>query len=131
MDRPEPPKYLDELAYDVIGAAIEVHRHLGPGFLESIYEVALSRELSERGIEHEVQVPIPVAYKGVVVGEHRLDLLIHSELVIELKAVEALSTAHVAQTLSYLRAGGFRLGLLMNFHAAVLRDGIRRILAPL
>lgn len=131
MERLEPPAYLDELSFNVIGAAIAVHRQLGPGFLESIYEAALSSELTERGIEHEVQVPIAVTYRGQLIGEHRLDVLVHGELVIELKAVERLSAAHVAQTLSYLRAGRFRLGLLMNFHAAVLRDGIRRILAPL
>jgi GxxExxY protein len=129
MERAEPPKYLDDLAREVIGAAIAVHRILGPGFLESIYEAALAIELSTRGIEHERQVAMPVFYRDALVGEHRLDLLVAGELVIELKAVERFTTAHVAQTMSYMRAGGFRLGLLLNFHAGLMRDGIRRVVS--
>jgi GxxExxY protein len=127
MERIEPPRYLDELAHEVIGAAIDVHRALGPGFLESIYEAALVRELRVRDIEHDQQVPMPVRYRGELIGEHRLDLLVGGALVIELKAVERLTAAHVAQTMSYLRAGGFQLGLLLNFHAAAMRDGVRRV----
>jgi GxxExxY protein len=129
VERHEPPRYLDELVRDVIGAAIAVHRALGPGFLESIYEAALAMELSTRGIEHERQVAMPVFYRDALVGEHRLDILVAGELVLELKAVDRFTTAHVAQTMSYLRAGGFRLGLLLNFHAGLMRDGIRRVIA--
>jgi len=130
MSRLEPPRYLDDLASSVIGAAIEVHRLLGPGFLECIYEAGMAKELTLRGIPHAQQVPLAIVYKDELIGEHRLDLLIAGELVVELKAVDRISSAHVAQTLSYLRAGGFRLGLVLNFHGAVLRDGIRRVICP-
>jgi GxxExxY protein len=124
----EPPLYLDELAHHAIGAAIEVHRELGPGYIESVYEIALARELALRQLEFRTQVAIPVEYKGARIGEHKLDVLIAGELVVELKAVESFSTIHYAQLQSYLRAGAFRLGLLINFNVAVLRQGIRRVI---
>ena len=111
----------------VIGAAIEVHRHLGPGFLESVYEIALVTELELRKIQVARQVAIPISYKGHLVAESRLDLLIENELVVELKSVESLSAVHTAQVVSYLRAGAFEVGLLINFNVAVLRNGIRRV----
>ena len=126
----EPPEYLDQLARDAIGAAIEVHRELGPGFLESIYEAALCDELTRRDIQHERQPTIPIPYKGRIIGEHRLDILVGGELVLELKAVESLSQAHVAQVMSYLHAGAFRLGLLINFSVPILRQGIKRLICP-
>jgi GxxExxY protein len=111
----------------VIGAAIEVHRHLGPGFLEEVYEQALCHELALRGIAYERQAPCVVVYKGVAVGEGRLDLLVEDAVVVELKAVDRLAPIHEAQLLSYLKATGKRLGLLLNFNTPAMRDGIKRI----
>ncbi|MEK7815963.1 MAG: GxxExxY protein [Pseudomonadota bacterium] len=124
----EPSKELDELANSVIGAAIEVHRHLGPGYLESVYEEALGIELMERHIPYRLQHLISVTYKGKSVGEGKLDLLVADKLVVELKAVEALLPVHKAQVISYLKATKLHLGLLINFNASVLRDGIQRII---
>jgi GxxExxY protein len=125
--RKEPDQVLDELAHAVIGAAIEVHRILGPGFLESVYEAALAVELGLRGIPLERQRPVPVRYKGHDVGEGRLDLLVANRLVAELKAVDALAPIHKAQVLSYLKATNRQLALLINLNVPVLRDGIERI----
>ena len=128
MANPEPiPESLNRLSDAVIGAAIEVHRALGPGFLESIYEEALCLELTERGIPYERQVPIPVTYKGKPVGEHRLDLLVGGQLAVELKSIDAFTSAHTAQLLSYLKASRCRLGLLINFGVERLTRGVRRI----
>ncbi len=123
----EPSKDVDELARSVIGAAIEVHRHLGPGFLEGVYEEALVVELSLRSIPFERQLPVPVHYKTHRVGKGRVDLLVGGELLVELKAVDALAPIHKAQVISYLKAMGLHLGLLINFNASVLKDGIQRI----
>ena len=127
--REEPSKHLDQLAHSVIGAAIEVHRHLGPGFLEQIYEEAMALELKLRGIPFERQATIPVYYKGLLLTESRLDLLVAGELVVELKAVDDLRPIHIAQVLSYLRAGAFQLGLLFNFNVYTLKQGMRRIIS--
>jgi GxxExxY protein len=124
----EPSKELDGLANSVIGAAIEVHRHLGPGYLESVYEEALGIELSERKISFHRQYPISVVYKGKTVGEGKLDLLVENQLVVELKAVETLLPVHKAQVISYLKATNLHLGLLINFNVSVVRDGIQRII---
>jgi GxxExxY protein len=124
----EPSKELDGLANSVIGAAIEVHRHLGPGYLESVYEEALGIELSERMISFRRQYPISVVYKGKTVGEGKLDLLVENQLVVELKAVETLLPVHKAQVISYLKATNLHLGLLINFNVSVVRDGIQRII---
>ncbi|MFH0988669.1 MAG: GxxExxY protein [bacterium] len=123
----EPDEAIDELAHRVIGAAIEVHRILGPGFLESVYEEALCAELTIRSLSFKRQVPISIEYKGHCVGEGRIDLIIHDKIIIELKAVEAFAPIHMAQLLSYLRATGIQLGLLINFQAALLREGLKRI----
>ncbi|MEN1679438.1 MAG: GxxExxY protein [Planctomycetota bacterium] len=124
----EPSDRLDRLAHDVIGAAIEVHRVLGAGFLEKVYEEALSIELALRGVRHEKQAHVALSYKGEQVGEARLDLLVDGNLIVELKAVEALHPIHHAQMLNYLKATGFTLGLLINFNVEVLKDGgIKRI----
>lgn len=125
--RPEPDAHLDHLAHAVIGAAIEVHRTLGPGLLEELYESALSIELEWRGISHERQVPVPLLYRDQPIGDARLDLLIDKQLVVELKSVRALDDAHLGQMLGYLRAGRFPLGLLINFNVPRLRDGVRRV----
>ncbi len=124
----EPSKELDELAKLVIGAAIEVHRHLGPGYLESVYEKALGIELEERAILFRCQHPVSLAYKGKPVGENKLDFLVADKLVVELKAVDILLPVHKAQVISYLKATRLQLGLLINFNVPVLRDGIQRII---
>ncbi len=124
----EPSKHLDEIAHDVIGAAIEVHRHLGPGYLESIYEEALSVELAARGIQHQRQLEIGVSYKGRNVGNGRLDLLVERQLVVELKTVEQLLPIHRAQVISYLKAMQLQLGLLINFNDTTLKQGVKRII---
>jgi GxxExxY protein len=118
----------DASSHAVIGAAIDVHRTLGPGFPEAVYEEALCMEMRLREIPFRRQVEAQVRYKGNVVGSGRLDLLIDDLIVVELKAVEALAPVHVAQLLSYLRVTGHRLGLLFNFNVRMLRDGgIERI----
>jgi len=118
---------LEDAAHRVIGAAIEVHRNLGPGFLESVYEEALAVELELQGIGFARQVVFAVDYKGRSVGEGRLDLLIVGELIVELKAVESFAPIHMAQVLSYLKANKKRLGLLINFNVPVLKEGIKRV----
>ena len=118
---------LNRLSNVVIGAAIEVHKQLGPGFPEAVYEGALEAELKLRGVLCERQVPIQIVYKGQAVGEGRLDLLVAGSLIIELKAVDELSKLHEAQLISYLKATGHTLGLLMNFKVTMLRDGVKRI----
>jgi len=124
----EPDSALDELAHEVIGAAIEVHRILGPGYLESVYEAALAVELKLRGINFERQAPIPILYKGAVIGEGRLDLLVQGKLIVEIKSIEMLAPVHKAQVISYLKATRCRLALLINFNVAILKDGIKRVI---
>jgi len=124
----EPGERLDRRAREVIGAALEVHRILGPGFSEGVYEAALAIELTQRSIPFQRQVPLTVQYKGIRVGEWRADLLIDDALVVELKAVERLADVHVAQLVSYLKAVNLRLGLLINFDVALLKNGIRRVI---
>jgi GxxExxY protein len=123
----EPDEETNRLSHEVIGAALEVHKLLGPGFLEEVYEQALSVELELRGIPHLWQAPVAVQYKSHPVGEGRLDILVGSRLIVELKAVENLLPIHSAQLLSYLKATGLSLGLLINFNVSVLRSGIKRI----
>jgi GxxExxY protein len=122
----EPDSGIDKLAREVIGAAIAVHREMGPGFLESLYEEALCLEMRMRGIDHVRQPIVSVEYKGHPIGEMRLDLLVGNRLVVELKAVETLLPIHTAQVISYLRATGNSLGLLINFNVPALRQGIKR-----
>ena len=123
----EPSPKLDQLTHEVIGAAIEVHRTLGPGYLESVYEEALAIELELRKIPFTRQVVIAVDYKGHSVGESRLDFLVGGQLVTELKAVEALAPIHSAQVISYLKTTGHPLGLLINFNVCFLKDGVKRV----
>ena len=123
----EPPPELRELTHSVIGAAIEVHRYLGPGFLEGTYQRSLAIELELRAVPFQAQVPLPLSYKGIIVGEQRLDFLIDGQIVLEIKAVESLAPVHRAQLLAYLKAGTIQLGLLINFNVPILRDGIRRV----
>ncbi len=118
---------LEALAHEVIGAAIEVHRVLGPGLKEEVYRNALCIELDARGIPYERSKEFKVEYRGRFVGKGRIDLLVRGILVLELKAVIMLVEAHRGQALYYLRACNLKLGLLMNFHAAVMKDGIKRV----
>jgi len=128
----EEKKSLDldarDLTHGVIGAAIEVHRLIGPGFLESTYEDALAIELELRGIPIRRQVPIDMTYKGRPIGKARLDMLVAMRLVVELKAVENFAPIHTAQVLSYLRATKLRHGLLINFNVPALRLGVKRVI---
>ena len=126
--RGEPDEEEDALAHAVIGAAIEVHRHLGPGYLESVYEDALAIELTLRRIPFERQMPIAVNFKGHPVGEGRLDFLVCGRLIVELKAIDELAPIHRAQVLSYLRTTKLTLGLLINFNVKTLKDGIKRVI---
>jgi GxxExxY protein len=125
--RQEPDGGLNRLAEVVIGAAIEVHRELGPGFLESLYEQALSDELAARSIPHARQVIVPVLYKRRPIGNARMDIVVDDRLLVELKATEGHSPLHFAQVLSYLQTTGLPLGLLINFNAQTLRQGLKRI----
>jgi GxxExxY protein len=122
------PEDLEQLAHDVIGGCIEVHRVLGPGLVETIYERAVVLELTRRRVPFEVEKAIPVHYRGELLCHQRLDLLVDGRLVVELKAVERLNAIHVAQVLSYLRVADVRLGLLINFNVSILRDGVRRVI---
>jgi GxxExxY protein len=117
------------LSHTIVGAAIEVHKHLGSGLLESVYEVALCRELSLRGISAERQVRVPLEYKSVALDlSVRLDLLVERMVVVEVKSVDRLLPIHRAQVLTYLRLTGHPLGLLINFNVELLRTGVRRLL---
>ena len=119
--------HINELTYEIIGAAIEVHRTLGPGLLESSYRECLCRELSLRGIQFKREWGLPMRYKGIQLDcGYRLDVLVADLVVVEIKAVEALAPIHDAQLLTYLRLGGWRVGVLINFNVVVLKDGIRR-----
>ena len=124
----QPSREIDTFAHAVIGAAIEVHRHLGAGFLESVYEEALAFEMAERDIPFVRQPEVQLTYKGHRVGVGRLDFLVGGGLILELKAVESLNPIHHAQALNYLRATGHPLALLINFNVTVLKDGIKRII---
>lgn len=119
---------LDLLAEQVIGACIEVHRHLGPGLLESAYEECLCHELTIRGIPFQRQVPLPVTYKSVRLDAgYRLDLVVAGRIILELKACDTVPRVARAQVISYLRLMGLTLGYLINFHAYRLTEGIQRI----
>ncbi|TMK35195.1 MAG: GxxExxY protein [Alphaproteobacteria bacterium] len=123
----ESPSSRDPLTERVIGCAIDVHRALGPGLLESAYEECLCLELKHAGLPCARQVPLPLIYRGTRLDcGYRLDVIVQNELVLEVKAVERLLPIHDAQILSYLRLGGYKTGLLLNFHTVVLKDGIRR-----
>lgn len=112
----------------VIGSAIEVHRHLGPGLLESAYETAMCVELGLRSLRFERQVSVPLYYKKVLLTEHRIDLVVGGRIVVELKSVSRLDPVYTAQVLTYLRALNPRIGLLINFNAAVLTSGVKRVM---
>ena len=118
----------NEISYKIIGAAIELHKNLGPGLLESVYENALAYDLNEIGIKVRQQVPMPFVYKEVKqdVG-YRIDLLVEDKVIVEIKSLEALAPVHFAQTLTYLKLSELKLGLLININCKVLKDNIHRI----
>ncbi|MCB1866126.1 MAG: GxxExxY protein [Chromatiales bacterium] len=118
---------MNELTERVIGAAIEVHKAPGPGYLESVYEAAFAIELELRNVTFERQPQFKQAYKGREVGIARPDFLVERELIVELKAVESLLPIHTAQIISYLRTTGVHLGLLLNFNVTIMKSGVRRV----
>jgi GxxExxY protein len=118
----------DQISYKIIGAAIEVHKVLGPGLLESAYEICLAHELNLRGHQVQRQVALPVIYKGTQLDcGYRLDLQVDDSVIVEIKAIECLEPIHEAQMLTYLRLSGKWLGLLINFNIPVLKDGVKRL----
>jgi GxxExxY protein len=123
----EPNPELNRITNAIIGAAVEVHRHLGAGHLESAYEEAMGLEMTARGIPYRRQVHVELTYKGHVVGKGWLDFLVEEQVVLELKAIENVTGAHTSQMISYLAITGHRLGLIINFNVAALRQGIKRI----
>lgn len=119
---------LNEISEIIIGCAIEVHKALGPGLLESTYEVCLIHELSKRGLRVEKQVAVPVIYDSIKLDAgYRIDLLVGDAVIVELKSVDRLRPIHEAQLLSYLKLSGKKVGLLINFNVKLLKDGIRRL----
>jgi len=128
---PEPSPIVDALARRAIGAALEVHRALGPGYPEQAYQRAMELELTYQRIPFASQVPLGLTYKDEPLGtSFRLDLLVDGMLLVELKTVESIGPIHVAQVISYLKASNLPLGLILNFQTALMRDGIRRVLPP-
>jgi len=122
----------NELSNKIIGAAIEVHKHLGPGLLESAYEECLCHELHLMGLSFERQKSLPVEYKGIKLDcGYRLDIVVEGKVVIEIKAIERLMPIHEAQVLTYLKLSGLKLGMLINFNQALIRDGIKRVVLGL
>ncbi|MCH8533718.1 MAG: GxxExxY protein [Flavobacteriaceae bacterium] len=119
----------NQISSKVIGAAIEVHKQLGPGLLESAYEYCLAHELESLGFTVERQVALPIIYKGIKLDAgYRIDLLINQKLIIEIKSIEALAPIHTAQLLTYLKLKDLKLGLLINFNSVVVKGGIKRII---
>jgi GxxExxY protein len=120
---------INRITEKIIGAAIEVHRTLGPGLLESAHETCLSFELAERGLEVDRQKPLPIVYKGTRLDAgYRLDLLVEDRVIVETKAVDQIAPIHQAQLLSYLKLSGCEVGLLINFNVPVLKNGIKRVI---
>ena len=118
----------DELSHKIIGVAMELHKALGPGLLESAYEAALSHDLREIGLEVKCQIPMPLVYKNVELDvAYRIDMLVEDKVIIELKSVEHLAPVHFAQTLTYLKLADKKLALLINFNTRLLKEGIHRI----
>ncbi|MEP6732097.1 MAG: GxxExxY protein [bacterium] len=123
---------INDVSGRVVDAAMRVHSTLGPGLLESAYEACLAHELRNRGHHVSIQLPLPISYRGVEIEVgYRLDLLVDDAVIVELKAIAKLAPIHEAQLLSYLKLGGYRVGLLINFHVPHLRDGIKRMVDQL
>ena len=122
----------NQISQIIIGCAIEVHRQLGPGLLESAYQRCLMYELKNEGLEVKSELTLPIIYRDIKLDYgYRIDLLVENKVVVELKTVEFLNNVHKAQTLTYLKLGGYKLGLLMNFNVKLLKDGIKRIVNSL
>jgi GxxExxY protein len=119
---------LNELTEKIIGCAIEVHRHLGPGLLEAAYEAALCIELDLAGLKYQRQVIVPAEYKGRKIGEYRVDLIVEDCVIVEVKSVERFDPLFEAQILTYMRVTGKKLGLLMNFNSRLLKEGVKRFI---
>ncbi len=119
---------LNKITERIIGCGIEVHRHLGPGLLESAYEAALCVELGLQGLQYQRQVPIPLTYKGEQIGDYRIDLVVEDAVVVEIKNVERRDPLFEAQVLTYLKITGKKIGLLMNFNSRLLTNGIKRLI---
>ena len=118
----------NELSYKIIGAALEIHKEVGPGLLESAYEAALAFELNQLGLEVKQQTPMPFVYKDIKQEIcYRTDLIVNNQIIIEIKSVETILPVHFAQTLTYLKLSGLKLGLLINFNTKTLKSGIHRI----
>jgi GxxExxY protein len=127
MDRRSEKYPLKELTGQIIGAAIEVHRHLGPGLLESAYETCLAYELNQLGLHVDRQKPIPLVYKEIHLDQgYRLDMLVEEKVIVEIKVVDRLLPVHEAQLLSYMKLTGCRVGLLINFNVTKLTNGVKR-----
>ena len=118
---------VNKITERIIGCAIEVHRNLGPGLLENVYEEALCAELELQGVDYGRQVSVPVNYKGRAIGEYRIDLLVEDAVVVEIKSVERHDPVFEAQVLTYLRVTGKKVGLLINFNSRLLKEGIKRL----
>ena len=126
--KPKGRLFQEKLTGEIIGAAIDVHRQLGPGLLESSYQACLARELELRGVSFEYEKPLPLEYKGVRLDcGYRIDLLAAGLVIVDVKSVEALAPIHEAQLLTYLKLTGVKIGLLINFNVVVLKSGIRRL----
>ena len=126
--RQEPAPQVDAIARQIVDAGLKVHRALGPGLLESVYEQCLAHELGLRGLSCARQAPVPITYEGLKLdGGYRIDLLVEQSVIVEVKAVEALSRLHEAQLLTYLKLAGLQVGLLMNFNVPLFREGVRRL----
>ncbi|MGA2510768.1 MAG: GxxExxY protein [Candidatus Acidiferrales bacterium] len=118
----------NHLTERIIGCAIEVHRNLGPGLLEATYEEAMCVELTDAGVNYKRQLPFPILYKGRILGEYRLDLLVEDAVIVEIKSVERFNPVFQAQVLTYFKATQERVGLLINFNSRLLREGIKRLI---
>lgn len=127
MQKPDM-NHLNSITDKIIKCAMEVHKNLGPGLLESVYEKAMCYEMTSQGVACVSQLSIPIIYKGVILGEQRLDSLVEDEVIVEFKAVDRMDPVFKAQILSYLRMTGKKLGLLINFNVPLLKDGIQRVI---
>ena len=120
---------INQITEQIIGSAIEVHKHLGPGLLESAYLECLFYELNQTGFKVEKEIPLPVVYKEIKLDYgYRIDLLVENNVVVEIKTVDEFNDVHLARILTYLKFGGYRLGLLINFNVTLLKKGIRRVI---
>ena len=116
-----------EITERIIGCGIEVHRELGPGLPEAVYETALCIELQSRGLSFKRQIGVPIYYKGHLISEHRPDLIVGDAIIVEVKSIERIAQVHVAQVMTYLRITALHIGLIMNFNSVTMRAGIRRV----